>query len=174
MPPIHLSEFEMNCLTYCEHERRFSLQLEVGTRIRAYNIDVSGSGNQYFKSLYANNRAQGRRSADGIYVGSCHKDGRQIHFVIVVELEGHSTFEEAVGQVKATLDHFCRDSIDACLEDDGQRHHIQATQTPRPYLFQANLYCYRACYRLYRKARQPYAAQGMADYLSQLKTTGAR
>lgn len=136
MPPVHLSDFEKVGLTYTEHARRFSLSRAEGTRVRAYEIDVSGPGNQYFKVLYANNRLQGYRSADGIYVGSCHKDGRQIHFVIVVELEGHSTFDEAASQVKATLDHFCRNSTDTGLEDDGQRHHNQAMQTPRPYLFQ--------------------------------------
>lgn len=138
MPPIQLSEFENRRLTYYEHERRFSLIRETGTRIKAYNIDVSGAGQQYFKSLYAYNRLQGRRSADGIFVGSCHKDGSQLNVVIVVELEGHSTFDEAAGQVKATIDHFCRDSVDAALDDDGQRHHSQAMQTPRPYLFQSS------------------------------------
>lgn len=135
MSQIHLSEFESEGLTYYEHKRRFSLIREEGTRIKAYNIDVSGAGQQYFKSLYAYNQIQGRRSADGIYACSCHKDGRQLNVVIVVELEGHSTFAEAVEQVKATIDHFCRDSVDAALEDDGQRHHNQAMQTPRPYLF---------------------------------------
>jgi hypothetical protein len=136
MPPIHLSEFEKNSLTYYEHNRRFSLSPEMGTRMKAYNIDVCGAGNQYFKSVYAQPQIQGRRSADGIYVGSCHKNGRQLHFVIVVELEGHSSFDEASDQVKATMDHFCRDSIDDSLGDDGSRHHLQAMQTPRPYLFQ--------------------------------------
>jgi hypothetical protein len=136
MPHIHLSEFEKNGLTYYEHNRRFSLIRDTGTRMKAYAIDVAGAGPHYFNSLYACNKKQGLRSADGLYIGSCHRDGRQLHFVIVVELEGHSTFDEAVDQVKATMDHFCRDSINVSLEDDGQRHHSQAMQTPRPYLFQ--------------------------------------
>ena len=138
MVPIHLSDYEGDKLSYFEHERRFCLNREQGTFIKAYNIDVNGPDRQYFKTLYRGERVQGRRSADGIYVGSFHERGRQINFVLVIELEGQTHFDEAVGQVKSTLEHFCQTTQDTSLEDDGQRHHEQTQQHPRPYVFQEN------------------------------------
>ncbi len=135
---IHLSDFERNTLSYTEHERRFCLGRETGTHIKAYDIDVNGAGQQYFKTLYQGDRQQGRRSADGIYVGSFHEQGRQIYFVLVIELEGQTSFDEAVGQVKSTLEHFCQHFEDTVLDDDGTRHHAQAQLQPRPYISQAN------------------------------------
>lgn len=143
MPSIHLSDYESNSLSYTENERRFYLhRKEEGTHLRAYNIDVSGAGNQYFKALYAHpgheSNHQNRRSADGIYVGNFHENGRQIYFVLVVELEGHARFEDAVEQVRGTLEHFCQNFQDDTLDDDGVRHHQQAKQQPRPYMAQAD------------------------------------
>jgi len=43
-----------------------------------------------------------------------------------------------VGQVKSTLEHFCRTTLDNSLGDDGQRHHLHTQQQPRPYVFQTN------------------------------------
>ncbi len=106
MPPIHLSGYERKTLSYFEHERRFCLNREEGTHIKAYDIDVNGADKQYFKALYSAQKQQGRRSADGIYVGSFHKQGKQIYFVIVIELEGQTSFEDSVEQVKSTLEHF--------------------------------------------------------------------
>jgi len=137
MPAIHLSDYERNTLSYKEQERRFCLQREPGTHIKAYDVDVSGQGEQYFKALYTRQAHQGRRSADGIYVGSFHQQGRQIYFVLVVELEGNATFEDAVGQVKSSMEHFCQHFQDSALEDDGARHHQQAQEQPRPYIAQA-------------------------------------
>jgi len=138
MPPIHLSDFERRTLSYTEQSRRFCLRRgdRIGTHIRAYDIDISGAGKQYFKAIYTPQGLQGRRSADGIYVGSFHEDGRQIYFVLVIELEGHATFEVAAEQVKDTLEHFCRHFQEPVLEDDGARHHEQANQQPRPYIAQ--------------------------------------
>ena len=138
MSPIHLSDYERGILSYAEHARRFCLYREDGTHLRAYDIDVSGPDAQYFKALYTRQGHQGRRSADGLYVGSFHENGRQIYFVLVVELEGHATFEDAVGQVKGTLEHFCQHFQDRALDDDGLRHHEQALLQPRPYIAQAN------------------------------------
>jgi hypothetical protein len=138
MPPIHLNDYERDSLSYKENARRFCLQRELGTHVRAYNIDVNGPGEQYFKALYTHQGHQGRRSADGIYVGSFHESGRQVYFVLVIELEGHATFEDAVGQVKDTLEHFCQHFQDPALDDDGARHHEQAVQQPRPYTAQTN------------------------------------
>ncbi len=138
MPPIHLSDFERRTLSYTEHTRRFCLQRgdRIGTHIKAYDIDANGAGDQYFKTLYTHQGLQGRRSADGIYAGSFHANGRQIYFVLVIELEGHASFEDAIEQVKGTLEHFCQHFQDAVLEDDGERHHEQAIQQPRPYIAQ--------------------------------------
>ncbi len=138
MPAIHLSNYERESLSYTEHARRFCLQRERGTHIKAYDIDVNGPGNQYFKALYSHQGHQGRRSADGIYVGSFHQQGQQIYFVLVVELEGHATFDDAVEQVRVTLEHFCKDFQDDALDDDGSRHHTQTQQQPRPYISQDN------------------------------------
>jgi hypothetical protein len=133
MPPTHLSEYERESLSYSEHERRFCLSREQGTFIKAYDIDVNGGGRQYFKTVYEAERQQDRRSADGIYVGSFHQRGRQIHLVLAIALKGHASFEVAVGQVKSTLEHFCQHFRDTVIDDDGARHHEQAQQQPRPY-----------------------------------------
>lgn len=134
MPPIHLSKYKRKTLSYSENERRFCLHRESGTHLRAYDIDVSGAGRQYFKDVYEGDRRQGHRSADGIYVGSFHIPGRQIYFVIVVELEGHTSFEDSAEQVRSTLEHFWPRSQDNTLDDDGVRHHEQARLKPRPYI----------------------------------------
>jgi hypothetical protein len=129
MPPIHLSDFKRNSLSYSEMGQRFCLLRETGTHLRAYNIDISGTGNQYFKSLYSNSRYQGKKSADGIYTGSFHHRGKQIYFVVVLELEGNaSKFEEAARQITDTLLHFSNDFDNLDLDDDGMRHHRQAAE----------------------------------------------
>ncbi len=136
MPTIHLSDYERDKLSYSEHDRRFCLLREEGTHMRAYDIDVNGPDEQYFKALYTMPGHQRHRSADGLYVGSFHQQGRQIYFVLVIELEGQATFQDAVGQVKSTMGHFCQHFQDAALGDDGLRHHEQAQQQPRPYISQ--------------------------------------
>lgn len=135
---MHLSDFfKRNSLSYRECNRRFCLKREEGTRLKAYNIDISGSNEQYFKSLYRIPGLQNRKSADGIYEGSFHYSGRQIYFVLVVELEGNTDFEEAAEQVRSTLRHFSKDFHDDTLADDGKRHHQQAISNPRPYIARA-------------------------------------
>lgn len=133
MAPVHLSDFERRTLSYYEHERRFCLRREAGTHIRAYDIDVNGPGRQYFREVYHAGVQQGRRSADGIYVGSFHLRGRQIFFILVIELEGQTSFEDSAQQVISTLKHFSHQYQDNLLDDDGVRHHQQALQEPHPY-----------------------------------------
>lgn len=135
MAPIHLNEYKRDKLAYFENGRRFCLLRETGTRVSAYNIDISGPGEQYFKSLYRPTNQEGYRSADGIYIGSFHYKGRQINFVCVLELEGKTNVSDPVGQVICTLDHFCKGNREVNLEDDGNRLHMQAITRPRPYLF---------------------------------------
>jgi hypothetical protein len=138
MPPIHLNKYKRKILSYSEHERRFCLHRESGTHLRAYDIDVTGADRQYFKDVHVGEKSQGRRSADGIYVGSFHIPGRQIYFVIVIELEGHTSFEVSAEQVRSTLDHFYHQSHNITLDDDGARHHEQARLKPRPYISKKN------------------------------------
>lgn len=135
MSPIHLSDFVSKTLSYSEHERRFCLKREEGTHLRAYDIDVNGADQQYFKRLYLG--MQNRRSADGIYVGSFHERGKQIQFVIIIELEGRTSFTDSAEQVRQTMEHFCQHFQDNALDDDGMRHHQQAGLNPRPYIVDA-------------------------------------
>jgi len=131
MPLVHLSSYKRDKLAYSEYKRRFYLQPDVGTKVQAYDVDVTGPGSQYFKDVYSGR--QGRRSADGVYAGSFQRKGRTIYFVLIIELEGHTSFEDAAEQVKSTMEHFSADFLDATLKDDGTRHHEQARQESCPY-----------------------------------------
>jgi hypothetical protein len=130
---IHLSDFVKTGFTFEESggnpnaKIRFSLKRGPNTReLKAFEIDISSSQDAYFKSVYRNNLGEGKKSADGLYTGMVILEGKEISFVIVLELEGRGTkFDDAIIQPEDTIRHFDIKTRDFTLADDGFRHHQQ-------------------------------------------------